>query len=103
MVVTDAALQRLCRLRRRAGSRCVGFRFDGAIGSCSFSKPILKPVAAPVAEAREFRVGEVAIFAVGELAGILETATVDYDATPLFGRGLTVSWPHREGGCPNCR
>jgi hypothetical protein len=103
MVVTDAALKRLSALRRRAGSRCVGFRFDGAIGSCRFSKPILKPVAGPVAEASEFRAGDVVIFAVGELAGILETATFDYDATPLFGHGLTVSWPHREGGCPNCR
>jgi len=103
MVVTDAAQRRLDALRRRLGARCVGFRFDGAVGSCSFSKPILKPVSAPVAEAREFRAGAVVIFATGELAEILETATVDCDTTPLFGRGLTVSWPHRERGCPNCR
>lgn len=103
MVVSDTALQRLSVLRRRAGSQCVGFRFDGAIGSCRFSKPILKPVAAPVAGAREFRAGDIVIFAADEQAGILDTATLDYEATPLFGRGLVVSWPHREGGCPNCR
>ena len=103
MVVTAAALRRLGVLRQRAGRGCIGFCFEGAVGSFRFSTPILKPVAAPVAAAREFQVGELVIFAAGELAGILETATVDYDATPLFGRGLTVSWPHREGGCPNCR
>jgi hypothetical protein len=103
MVVSAAALQRLSLLRRRVGGRCVGFRFDGAIGSCRFSTPILMPVTAPVAGAREFHAGEVSIFAAGELAGVLEVATLDYDATPLFGRGLVVSWPHREGGCPNCR
>ena len=103
MVVTATALQRLRVLKRRAGPKCIGFRFDGAIGSCSFSKPILKPVDAPVAEAREFHAGSVAIFAQGEYAGILEVATVDCDETPLFGRGLTVSWPHRESGCPHCR
>ena len=103
MLVTDAAQRRLSALWRRAGDGCIGFRFDGAIGSCIFSKPILQPVSAPVADARVFRTGNVAIFASGELAEILDTATLDSDSTPLFGRGLTVSWPHRAGGCPNCR
>jgi hypothetical protein len=96
-------MRRLSDLRRRAGDRCIGFRFDGAIGSCSVSKPILKPVDAPVVAARQFEAGEVLLFASGEAAGILEQATIDMDDRFLFGRGLTVSWPHREGGCPNCR
>lgn len=103
MVITDAAQHRLEALCRRAGGGCIGFSFMGAIGSCRCSKPILQPVSAPVVAAREFRVGATRLFATGELAEILETATLDDDATPLFGQGLTVSWPHREGGCPNCR
>jgi uncharacterized protein (DUF779 family) len=103
MTATDAAVQRLSRLKRRAGSGCVGFHFEGAIGSCSVSKPILTPVAAAVPGSREFRAGDVILFAVGEAADILDGATFDVDDRLLFGRGLIVSWPHREGGCPNCR
>lgn len=103
MVVSDAAQRRLSALQRRAGSGCIGFRFDGAIGSCRVSKPILTPVSGVVPESREFRSGDVTIFASGEFAEILDTAAIDFDDGLIFGRGLVVSWPHREGGCPNCR
>jgi hypothetical protein len=103
MLVTESALRKLEALQRRAGHGCIGFRFDGVVGSCRVSKPILKPVRAAVAAAREFRAGDVTLFAAGEMAEILDAATLDYDGVPVFGQGLTVSWPHREGGCPNCR
>lgn len=103
MVVSSAALLRLAALQRRSGPHCIGFRFDGAIGSCTVSKPILTPVDEPVAGAREFGVDGVRLFAAGDYVDILEDATFDYDDSLMFGRGLTVSWPHREGGCPNCR
>jgi len=103
MVVSESAQRRLEALQRRAGAQCIGFRFDGAVGSCRVSKPVLAPVDVAVPHAREFRVGSVALFATGEYADILETATLDFDDSLVFGRGLTVSWPHREGGCPNCR
>ena len=48
MTVSEIARQRLEALQRRAGPDCVGFRFEGAIGSCRVSKPILVPVTAPV-------------------------------------------------------
>jgi len=103
MTVTEAALRRLTRLQQRAGPGCIGFLFEGAIGSCSVSKPILTPVTAPVTAAREFRAGAVVLFAAGEAAEILEQATFEVDDRLLFGRGLSLRWPHREGGCPNCR
>lgn len=49
-----------------------------------------------------FKVGDVWLYALGEYGDVLRDASFDYDAA-LFGGGLTVSWPHREGGCPNCR
>lgn len=103
MVVSDAAQRRLSALQRRAGSGCIGFRFDGAIGSCRVSKPILTPVDTVVPEARAFCCGGVTLFASGAYAEILDNATIDFDDGLIFGRGLVVSWPHREGGCPNCR
>lgn len=103
MTVSEVARQRLEALQRRAGPDCVGFRFEGAIGSCRVSKPILVPVTAPVPGAREFRAGGVVLYASGEFAEILDTASFAVDDAFLFGRGLTVAWPHRAGGCPNCR
>ncbi|MBN2449756.1 MAG: hypothetical protein JXR77_05165 [Lentisphaeria bacterium] len=102
MVVTEAACRRLARLGQRAGERCIGFRFEGAIGTCRASSPILKPVQAPVEGAEAFRAGQVWIYAVGDHADILRQATLDFDGA-FFGPGLTLAWPHREGGCPNCR
>jgi Fe-S cluster assembly iron-binding protein IscA len=103
MTVTDAAARRLSRLRQRAGVACIGFRFDGTVGSCTVSKPILRPVNAPVPGSRQFAAGDVILFASGETAEILDQASIDLDDRLLFGRGLVVSWPHRQGGCPNCR
>ncbi len=103
MTVTEAARRRLSALRERCGQGCLGFRFRGALGSCLGSTPLLEPVAAPVPGCREFRDGDVVLFASGEAADILAEATLDADDGVLFGRGLVLSWPHREGGCPNCR
>ena len=102
MDVTEAGSNRLESLRGRAGHACIGFLFQGSVGTCRGSSPILKPVSEPVVGACELRVGKVRLFALGDYAGILKDATFDYDNS-LFGKGLTISWPHRGEGCPNCR
>ena len=103
MKVSADAQERLVLMARRSGKGCVGFRFDGAIGSCRGSKPMLTPVSEPVPGARAFQAGAVVLYASADYADVLETSTLDYDGALLFGQGLTISWPHREGGCPNCR
>ena len=32
---------------------------------------------------------------------VFDAATLDYQ-DGLFARGLHLTWPHRDGGCPNC-
>jgi len=102
MEVTEAGSSRLEALRGRAGHGCIGFLFKGAIGTCRGSSPLLKPVSEPVEGAYECVVGKVRLYASGPYADILKDASFDYDSS-FFGKGLTISWPHRDEGCPSCR
>ena len=102
MQVTDEAAKRLEVLRRRAGGRCLGFWLQETIGTCRGSCPVLKPVSEPVPGTVEVSGRGVPFYAAPEYAEVLEEAVLDFDGT-FFGRGLVVSWPHREGGCPACR
>lgn len=102
MIVTDAAATRLKDLLRRTGSGDGGFRITGIVGTCRGSAPILQPASCPADSEVPVHGGGLVFFVGEELVEILETATLDHDGR-LFGRGLCLSWPHREGGCPNCR
>lgn len=102
MTATKEARERLKQLRELAGDDCIGFLFEGSVGTCRGSSPVLKPVSDPVENAEAFEAGEVTLFAEDEFAELLSEATFQYDGA-LFGRGLTVRWPHRDQGCPNCR
>lgn len=102
MRITDAAREHLRILSRRVGQESVCFRFDGVVGTCRASVPLLKPAASPAEGEFEIVVDDVRIFVPEDQREMMESATLDYDASPLFGRGLNLTWPHGVRGCPAC-
>ena len=102
MTITESARERLRSLARRAGLDCVSFRFEGVVGSCRASVPLLKPAAAAGPDEVEVAAGDVRIFVPAEQQEMMASATLDYDSSPLFGRGLNLTWPHGVSGCPAC-
>ena len=100
MIITTPALQLLQRLYQ-SSRHPVGFMFDGAVGSCRAAVPILS-IAHAIPEGRIVEsAGGFAFFVTPEYVEVFRTATLDYE-TGLFARGLNLTWPHREGGCPIC-
>jgi len=102
MTITEPALKSLRNLARRAGGNCQGFRFEGVVGSCRASVPILKPAEVCGKGEIEVQAGEIRIFIPLEHQEMMEAATLDYDTSLLFGRGLNLTWPHGVRGCPAC-
>jgi len=102
MTITEPALERLRNLARRAGGNCQGFRFEGVVGSCRASVPMLKPAEICGKGEAEVQIGGIRIFIPLEHQEMMEAATLDYDSSPLFGRGLNLTWPHGVRGCPAC-
>jgi len=95
MTITEAAQQRLHRLCCRKGATG-GLRVRGLIGSCRGSAPQLRPATGPEPGDTTVRAGDVTLYLDAQLAATLDNATLDYDGT-FMGKGLTVSWPHRQG------
>jgi Fe-S cluster assembly iron-binding protein IscA len=102
MIITESAREHLRKLADRAGEGVVGFRFEGVVGSCRASVPLLKPAKARGADETEVAVGDLKIFVPDENSEMMAAATLDYDSSPLFGRGLNLTWPHGVRGCPAC-
>ena len=102
MRITDSARERLCSLSQRVGQDGVCFRFEGVVGTCRASVPLLKPATSPAPGEVELVVGDVRIFVPEDQREMMESATLDYDSSPLFGRGLNLTWPHGVRGCPAC-
>ncbi|NMA45462.1 MAG: iron-sulfur cluster biosynthesis family protein [Lentisphaerae bacterium] len=102
MTISPAAHAKLSALLKKSGREMIGYRFDGAIGNCRGSVPLLKPVAVAPAAFLTVVVDGIAFFIPEEYRDVFASAALDYDER-LFNRGLKLSWPHREGGCPNCR
>jgi len=102
MQIAESAATRLQSLLERSGTPRHGFRVEGIIGTCRGSTPVIKPAAEPAEDEREVKAGPIRFFAKKEVAGILEEATLEYD-NRLLGRGLVLTWKHRENGCPGCR
>ena len=101
MNITPAAINYLKRLMERLSAKPVGLRFDGSVGSCRNSIPLLKPVVEKPDGFMEYQVDSITFFIPPEYQQVFETAKLDYE-TGLFSKGLNLTWPHREGGCPNC-
>ena len=101
MKITDSAAAHLKKLLERMGGDIVGIRFDGSVGSCRSSVPLLRPVRERPEGFLERRTELGTFFIPPEYEAVFETATLDYE-NGLFSKGLHLTWPHREGGCPNC-
>ncbi len=101
MQITEQAKLHLLTLVNRISPKPIGFRFDGSVGTCRASVPILKPVSQPPPDYLPLSSGEIMFFIPKNYEEVFKTATLDYE-TGLFARGLNMTWPHREGGCPNC-
>jgi Fe-S cluster assembly iron-binding protein IscA len=102
MTITESAQDHLRKLASRAGKDVVGFRFEGVVGSCRASVPLLKPARELRDGETEVEVDDLRIFVPDENREMMEAATLDYDSSPLFGRGLNLTWPHGVSGCPAC-
>ena len=101
MKITASAENHLKRLLQRMASVPIGIRFDGSVGSCRNSVPLLKPVMEKPEGFIEYKTDSITFFIPPEYMEVFETATLDYESG-LFSKGLNLTWPHREGGCPNC-
>ena len=102
MTITEPAREYLRKLANRLDGAFAGFRFEGVVGSCRASVPLLKPASGCGEGEVEFRFGDVALFVPEAHRQMMEAATLDYDSSPLFGRGLNLTWPHGVHGCPAC-
>ncbi len=74
---------------------CCGFRFEGVVGSCRGSTPILKPIRTPEPGSVLVECEGLVFYCFPEQADCLQDGTLDYDPS-MFGRGLNLTWPHRE-------
>jgi Fe-S cluster assembly iron-binding protein IscA len=102
MTISPSACSRLQAMLEKSGRQMIGYRFDGVVGNCRGSIPLLRPVAAAPPSHAKFEAAGMSFFVARDYEELFADATLDYDGR-LFGRGLSLSWPHREGGCPNCR
>lgn len=99
MNVTPQAQARLAHLLKSAGAAVRGLRFEGHIGTCRASAPMLRPVPGPRHDDDAVElVGDVTLYIPAEHATVAADATLDYEPA-LLGRGLFLTWPHR----PGCR
>jgi Fe-S cluster assembly iron-binding protein IscA len=96
VTLTPAAKTRLQALLTRAPAGATGFAFAGAAGTCRGSVPRLRPAAGPgPGESVETCAG-VLFFVPEAWQARFSEASLDYEPG-LFGRGLTLRWPHQAG------
>ena len=98
MELTAAAEKRLRELSAKTDAG--NLRLEGLIGTCRGSAPVLKPASGPKPGDAVFEAGGIKIFIAPDCIARMSQATIDYDSS-LFGKGLTVQWPHH-AGC-SCR
>jgi Fe-S cluster assembly iron-binding protein IscA len=93
MNLNQAAKQRLTDLLPEEAK---GFSVTGFLGTCRGSTPVLHPVQEAQAGQETMACEEITFFVNEDLAADFRECAIDYDRS-LFGKGLTVTWPHREG------
>ncbi|MFC1467264.1 hypothetical protein ACFLQY_01025 [Verrucomicrobiota bacterium] len=93
MTLSDAARERLTGLLP-AGS--VGFEVQGYLGTCSGSTPVLRPVGQTPSGEEIIQAGGLLFFVKPDMADLIRDCTFDYDPS-FFGKGLTMTWTHRNG------
>lgn len=101
MTITPPARELLNRLL--AGTPgAIGLIFQGAVGSCRAAVPLLQPVTAPPDGLTLYTVNDLRFYVPDNYSRVFADATLDFERG-LFSRGLNLTWPHRDGGCPNCQ
>lgn len=98
MQITPEAAAKLRKLLKAAPAGTIGFRVRDISGTCRGATPLLAPATGPLPEETCTRADGVALFIPPALADVCAKAVLDYDGA-IFGRGLTLTWPHR-GSCP---
>ena len=101
MHISALAADRLKELCARLDSAAGGLRFEGYIGTCRGSSPVFKPAASRRANEEEVTVSGIRFFVPVRERGVFDSASLDLD-TSFMGRGLFLTWPHREGCKCDC-
>lgn len=102
MHVSPDAAARLRDLLDRLPDTTGGLRFEGYIGTCHGSSPVLKPVSAPDDDDQVVVVDGVRFFVPETNREVFDTASLTCDRS-FMGRGLHLTWPHREGCDCQCK
>ncbi len=100
MTISPAAQRLLQRLLDTApGADAIAF--DGAVGNCRASVPLLRAVRQQPPHTTARHIHPFTFFVHDDYLAVFDAASLDYQ-DGLFARGLHLTWPHRDGGCPNC-
>lgn len=93
MNISETAKTRLTDL---LPENAAGFSVTGFLGTCRGSTPVLSPALAAQAGQKCLQYKDLTFFVNPELADDFRDCQIDYDGS-FLGKGLTVTWPHREG------
>jgi Fe-S cluster assembly iron-binding protein IscA len=93
MNLTKAAKKRLEHL---LPADAEGFSVVGYLGTCRGSTPIMSPAAGPTDQQETMQSAGISFFVEKDIADEFRDCEIDHDPS-LFGKGLTATWPHREG------
>ncbi len=93
MKMTNAAEKRLKHLLPQEAS---GFSVVGYLGTCRGSTPIINPVQGPADGQETMENAGILFFVNPDISDRFRDCEMDYDPS-LFGKGLTATWPHRDG------
>ncbi len=93
MKLTTAAKKRLKDLLPRDAE---GFSVTGYMGTCRGSTPVLSPAVRPAGEQQTIETDGLLFFVNSDISDLFRDCEMDYDPS-LFGKGLTATWPHRDG------
>lgn len=93
MKLTPAAQKRLKKL---LPPNAAGFSVTGFVGTCRGSTPSIQPANAPESDQQIIQGGGITFFVNNDIADHVSRCEMDYDPS-LFGKGLTATWPHRDG------
>ncbi|MDH3345672.1 MAG: hypothetical protein OEL75_00655 [Kiritimatiellaceae bacterium] len=66
------------------------------MGTCRGSTPILNPAKEPKADQKTITCAGITFFLNPEIADDFQSCSMECDRS-FFGKGLTATWPHREG------
>ena len=95
MTLHEPAMKKLMALGAAAGGK---LRFNGYMGSCRGCAPLFKPVIGPDEQDTVETIGDVVFYIPRKYLEIWRHGVLDFESG-LFGRGLTMTWPHMDG-CP---